>query len=68
MFLGNGNSLPVRVCNDVDTMQMAKRWAVMALYEVARVMLDVKLPNLYESARTDEVHTLNGAPFDEWIR
>lgn len=61
-------SLPVRVRNDIASMPEAKRWAVMALHEVARAMLDVKVPNMYEAVATDEVHTLNGAPFDEYIR
>lgn len=68
VHLGNGNSLPVRARNNIASMPEAKRWAVMALHEVARAMLEVKVPNMYETVATDEVHTLYGAPFDEFIR
>jgi hypothetical protein len=67
VHLGTGHSLPVRARNNIASMAEAKRWAVLALHEVARAMLDVRIPNMYEAVKTDEVHTLNGAPFDDYI-
>lgn len=68
VHLGTGHSLPVRARNNIASMAEAKRWAVMALHEVANAMLRVPMPNMYEAVRNDEVHTLNGLPIDEYIR